>query len=108
MSHHVAHRMVIAASGSGQDRATTVETGNGIVLAVADGAGGTGGGGRAAEQAVAAIRTAAAQESGQRDGLFWADVLTMLDRSLVEDCEAGESTAVVAEPAIRTLVNFLG
>lgn len=50
-----------AASGTGQDRLAVVPRGNGVVIAVVDGAGGTGRGARAAELAVARLAAAAQQ-----------------------------------------------
>lgn len=50
---------VRGATGAGEDRLAVVPRGNGLVIAVADGAGGTGRGARAAELAVARLAAAA-------------------------------------------------
>jgi hypothetical protein len=73
-----------------QDRLACFESADGVVLVVADGAGGTGGGAMAAEAVVRAVRAAVAEERLND----WLAVLAEVDADLAG---AGQSTAVVAE-----------
>lgn len=80
---------IVAAKGSGQDRVSVVELGDGLVIALADGAGGTGNGAVAAEAIIAAIACETAMPDARRCC------------ELIEDLDAdprlggGQSTAVV-------------
>jgi serine/threonine protein phosphatase PrpC len=78
----VAHA-VLAASGNGQDRIAVVRTTGGLLLAVADGAGGTSAGAEAAEQAMQMV------SEGRPP---WAAVLEDVDKRL----GGGECALVIA------------
>lgn len=84
---------VSPARGAGEDRAVAIARGDGVVLAVADGAGGTGGGARAADAVIAAVidalRAAPTPPS-------WPDALAALDAALPR-LGPGQATAVVVE-----------
>lgn len=77
------------ARGAGEDRAAAVARGDGVVLALADGAGGTGGGARAADAVIAALSAAPTPSS-------WTDALAALDAALPR-LGPGQATAVVVE-----------
>ncbi len=80
---------VTPARGAGEDRVAVMTNDAGAVIALADGAGGTGGGARAAEAIVAALTTAPAPTS-------WRDALGALDAALPR-LGPGLATAVVVE-----------
>lgn len=80
---------VTPARGAGEDRVAITTNDAGAVIALADGAGGTGGGARAAEAIVAALTTAPAPPS-------WLDALRALDATLPR-LGPGLATAVVVE-----------
>jgi hypothetical protein len=71
-----------------EDRVKVIELDGGVVIAVADGAGGTGSGAEAAETV---IREVAAAASLQRDADGWCEVLRQADQRI----GAGEATCVV-------------
>jgi serine/threonine protein phosphatase PrpC len=77
--------LIESASATGQDRATVVPTTDGLIIALADGAGGTGSGAKAAEAAIDGVR-----------GLTSVDPEALL-RELDDPGRLGrgESTAVV-------------
>jgi serine/threonine protein phosphatase PrpC len=77
---------VAASRGSGQDRAHVFERDDGIVFALADGAGGTANGATAAQAIVDAVGTAEA-------GVDWPALLADLDQD--PRLAGGQSTAVV-------------
>jgi serine/threonine protein phosphatase PrpC len=79
---------VIAMRGSGQDRAAVIETGDGIVIALADGAGGTANGGLAAQAVIDAVTAAAHAPPA------WDALLSELDRDPAR-LGHGQTTAVV-------------
>jgi serine/threonine protein phosphatase PrpC len=79
---------VVGVRGAGQDRAGVREVGDGIVIALADGAGGTNGGAKAAQAVVDAVFTAAPQ------GPVWPLLLGELDRDTAR-LGGGQSTAIV-------------
>ena len=85
----IAHETAIAgARGAGQDRARVFDVGGGVVIALADGAGGTGNGATAAQaiiDAVGAVGTAADD---------WCTLLAGLDLD-GDRLGHGQSTAVV-------------
>jgi serine/threonine protein phosphatase PrpC len=94
-------RLVIGASSSCQDRAEIFAAPDRTVLVLADGAGGVSGGDRAASRIVETLREAVlAPESGPSD---WGRFLTRLDRTLLDDPEAGESTVVVVEVGAKAV-----
>lgn len=73
---------------AGQDRAATRATADGVLIVLADGAGGTGNGAVAAQAVVDAVLSAA--DGGQR----WSRVLEQLDQDDVH-LGGGQATAVV-------------
>lgn len=77
----------VAARGAGQDRVRVIERTDRIVIALADGAGGTGNGSVAAQAIVDAIDTASA-------GVDWAALLADLDQD-AKRLGGGQSTAVI-------------
>jgi serine/threonine protein phosphatase PrpC len=79
---------VVGMRGAGQDRAGVQEVGDGVVIALADGAGGTSGGAKAAQAVVDAVFAAASQ------GPAWPLLLAELDRDAVR-LGGGQSTAIV-------------
>jgi hypothetical protein len=86
------HTIEIAASrGSGQDRAAVFSRANGsLVVALADGAGGTGGGAEAAQAVIDAVSAAAHVDSAAS----LEELLTALERE-PERLGHGQTTAVV-------------
>lgn len=87
--HRVASVIEIsAAPGSGHDRARVLERGDELVIALADGAGGTGNGGAAAQ---AIVDAACAVEGVEHDG---CELLSALDRDRLR-LRQGQSTAVI-------------
>jgi serine/threonine protein phosphatase PrpC len=80
-----------------EDRVKVVELDGGVVIVVADGAGGTGAGAEAAE---AVVREAAATASLDRDAAEWCEVLRQADQRV----GAGESTCVVVARSARGIV----
>jgi serine/threonine protein phosphatase PrpC len=79
---------VVAARGSGQDRAFVNECDDGFVIVLADGAGGTGNGADAAQAIIDAVRTVG---TAQHD---WCALLAALDRD-GSRLGHGQSTAVI-------------
>lgn len=79
---------VVAARGSGQDRARVFECDNGCVVALADGAGGTGNGATAAQVIIDAVGAIVAAS-----GVDWSTLLADLDAD--PRLAGGQSTAVV-------------
>jgi serine/threonine protein phosphatase PrpC len=83
---------VLPASGTGEDRAIAVPTAGGYLVAVADGAGGTGGGSAAAESLIALL-------SRLTDGpasTDWFAELCKFDDDLAARRSGGQTTGVVA------------
>lgn len=80
-----------------EDRAAVYPIQGGVVLVVADGAGGLAGGGAAADWV---IRAVAAQARDLGDALnatlVWTDLLARVDGEIARGSRAGETTAVVA------------
>ena len=79
----------------GEDRLAIEATDQGLLVVVADGAGGTGGGAQAA-QAVCDAAVAAVRKQNTEGG-SWSARLTEMDLALVKAGHGGLSTAVVAE-----------
>jgi PPM family protein phosphatase len=79
---------VVGMRGAGQDRAGVQDVGDSVVIALADGAGGTSGGTKAAQAVVDAVFAAALQ------GPVWPFLLAELDRDTVR-LGGGQSTAIV-------------
>jgi serine/threonine protein phosphatase PrpC len=80
--------ITVAYQGRCEDRVKILEFDDGVVIAVADGAGGTGAGGQAAD---AVIREVMASASLERDSASWCDMLRQTDCRV----GAGEATCVV-------------
>jgi serine/threonine protein phosphatase PrpC len=83
---------VLAASGSGEDRALALLTGGNYLLAVADGAGGTGDGAAAADRLIAFI-SKLAEAAASTD---WFDALCSFDDELSLRRSGGQTTGIVA------------
>jgi serine/threonine protein phosphatase PrpC len=79
---------VVGVRDAGQDRAGVREVGDSVVIALADGAGGTGGGSQAAQAVVDAVFAAVAQ------GPAWASLLADLDRDAMR-LGGGQTTAII-------------
>ena len=79
-----------------QDRASIIPTEGGLVLVLADGAGGLAGGALAANAVVAAV-AAACMAGGSTLGSarFWVDVLEATDVQLAAQHHGGQPTAVI-------------
>src|SRR5262245_10243836 len=80
-----------------EDRVRVVELDGGVVIVVADGAGGTGAGGEAAETVIREVTAAATLD---RDAESWCDVLRQTDQRV----GAGESTCVVVARSASGIV----
>jgi serine/threonine protein phosphatase PrpC len=78
---------VVAVRGSGQDRARVFERDDGVVIALADGAGGTGNGATAAQAIIDTVGTADV-------GVDWVALLADLDQD-AKRLGGGQSTAVI-------------
>src|SRR5947209_5357896 len=79
----------------GQDRATVIEAGGSLILAVADGAGGTSHGDRAADLVIRHLEEHVARGEDLDDEGSWAAFLAEVDRTIALDPFPGETTAVV-------------
>jgi serine/threonine protein phosphatase PrpC len=79
-----------------QDRGAVIEQPNGLLLVVADGAGGLGGGAEAAERVVELVRERSASHGERLDPVVWCKVLRQADERLSMHPSAGETAAVVA------------
>jgi serine/threonine protein phosphatase PrpC len=79
---------IVAARGNGQDRASVCTVPGGLVVVLADGAGGSGAGDRAAQAIVDGVEARAVA------GADWLALLATLDRALAAHGR-GQSTAVV-------------
>ena len=83
---------VLPASGSGEDRAIAVPTAGGYLVAVADGAGGTGGGSAAADSLIAFL-SRLTEKAVSTD---WFAALCRFDDELTARRLGGQTTGVVA------------
>jgi PPM family protein phosphatase len=81
-----------------EDRTEWIDAGEAFVLVVADGAGGRAGGAAAAEAVVAHVRAVVVSMPPWQlpDPHAWVGLLSEIDERLVDDPDAGETTAVVA------------
>lgn len=79
---------VVGMRGIGQDRAAVIETADGLVIALADGAGGTANGALAAQAVIDAVTAAAHAQPA------WEVLLSQLDREPAR-LGQGQTTAVV-------------
>ena len=79
-----------------EDRLAVIEHDGGLVVVVADGAGGLSGGAGAAEMGVDGVTKAVlAGDVGTRGPDLWMRLLAELDVDIEADAQAGESTIVV-------------
>jgi serine/threonine protein phosphatase PrpC len=80
-----------------EDRIEIIEHGpDTVVLVVADGVGGRPGGGAASEMAVRLVREAVPSSLKITDHMAWYRLLGQIDRALLAEEEAGETTLVAA------------
>jgi PPM family protein phosphatase len=84
-----AHALELHVGTAGQDRAVVIERPESLVIALADGAGGTGAGAEAAQAVIDAARTVSPSPS-----IDWAALLASLDASPARLAH-GQTTAVV-------------
>jgi serine/threonine protein phosphatase PrpC len=84
------------ATGEGQDRVCVLEVGTQLVIAVADGAGGTGSGDTAADMAVSLATTFPGNIRQSADPRYWATRLAEIDSALANDPRGGQAALVVA------------
>jgi serine/threonine protein phosphatase PrpC len=89
------HAIRVERGSRGEDRAAVVHVPAGLVVVVADGAGGTGSGAAAADALCA--RVVAAAQSGARGADAWAACLREADRQARTSGVLGDTTAVVLE-----------
>ena len=78
-----------------QDRAAIIEHSEGILLVMADGAGGMAGGSEAAERVIQAVKKAPVSKKDFLNPLIWSYILSEADEELYQHPNAGETTAVV-------------
>jgi serine/threonine protein phosphatase PrpC len=83
---------VLSAPGAGEDRAIAVPAAGGYLVAVADGAGGTGGGSDAADGLIAFLSTLT-EKAASTD---WFGALCTFDDELAARRSGGQTTGVVA------------
>ncbi|MBI5545465.1 MAG: protein phosphatase 2C domain-containing protein [Deltaproteobacteria bacterium] len=86
--------LLVQARQSGDDRLAVVETDDGLVLVVADGAGGAAGGAQAASSIVDFVHSAA--RSAPLSSVCPELLLLTIDRDLADARHGGQSTAVLA------------
>ncbi|MHC4563676.1 MAG: protein phosphatase 2C domain-containing protein [Planctomycetota bacterium] len=86
---------VVAAGKHGQDRAEVVPCDQGVVVIVADGAGGTSGGGEAADSIVMWTKAMVSRTADLIDTEVWRCLLIDVDHQL-DSIASGQTTAVVA------------
>jgi hypothetical protein len=89
--------ITVAFQCKSEDRVKVVELDEGVVIAVADGAGGSGAGDQAAETV---IREVTASASLEHDATAWCDILRQTDHRI----GVGESTCVVVARSARGMV----
>jgi len=82
-------------TGTNQDRAAIIEHPQGLLLVMADGAGGIAGGREAAERVIQAVEEAQVPETEFLNPLRWCYILSQADEELYQHPIAGETTAVV-------------
>jgi serine/threonine protein phosphatase PrpC len=88
---------VVPQRGAGQDRAAVVRVAEGVVIALADGAGGTGHGAVAAQAVIEAVT------QGAPAGRAWWELLEALDRDGAR-LGHGQTTAVVLSVTPRAIM----
>jgi PPM family protein phosphatase len=79
-----------------QDRATVLEYPQGLLLIIADGAGGMGGGAEAAELVIQIVKEMVEPKTKFSNSLIWQSILQEADTRLLTHPIAGETTAVIA------------
>lgn len=84
-------QLVEASEGRGQDRIFVLNRADRMVIAVADGAGGTGAGDVAADTVIREVESAA-----DADSIDWSDVLQQVDLRIPD----GQTTAVVVDVSV--------
>jgi serine/threonine protein phosphatase PrpC len=89
-------RIVEACAGDGEDRAAVMELPCGIDIVVADGAGGISGGAEAADIVVRIAAESAPSIGKPRRPAAWRRLLAEMDRAVMNDPRAGQTTVVVA------------
>src|SRR5688572_30838093 len=97
MSHFETTAVTAAYRQRCEDRVKVVEFDDGVVIVVADGAGGSGWGAEAAETVIREMTAAASLE---RDADSWCEALRQTDHRI----GAGESTCVVVARSARGIV----
>jgi serine/threonine protein phosphatase PrpC len=85
-------QLVLSANSTGQDSILVLPTDFGTLLAVADGAGGTGGG---AEAATLAIRLIQEQAASLKSVMDCEQLLSKMDCAIENETSGGQTTAVV-------------
>ena len=90
---------------AGEDRLLLREHGDGVVVLVADGAGGISGGAEAAALVVATVEVALADPAFDPwRAVSWTELLARADLLIADDHQAGETTAVVVAVSARGVV----
>ncbi len=84
-----------AVASENQDQAAIIEHPKGLLLVIADGAGGLGGGREAAELLIKIVKETAVPATEFLNPLMWCTILTQADEQLSAHPIAGETTAVV-------------
>ncbi len=84
-----------ATTSENQDRAEMIEHPKGLLLIIADGAGGLGGGSEAAEIVIQIVKETSVSEAEFSNPLRWGHILTEADHQLYAHPIAGETTAVI-------------
>jgi serine/threonine protein phosphatase PrpC len=97
MAHFETTSITVAYRRLCEDRVKVIEFDEGVVIIIADGAGGTGAGGQAAD---AVIREVTAAASLEHDSLTWCGILRQTDFRI----GAGESTCVVVARGTNGIV----
>jgi serine/threonine protein phosphatase PrpC len=92
--------IVLSASGRGQDRALSLPLAPGYLVAIADGAGGTGGGAAAAQGLIDFVSGMSARAASTD----WFAALCTFDQSLSAQSSGGQTTGVVAFVAGERIV----
>ena len=84
-----------AATVENQDRVTFLEYPQGLLLIIADGAGGMGGGAEAAELVIQIVTKTVGPQTEFANPLIWRNILQVADNRLLAHRLAGETTAVI-------------
>jgi len=92
-----------AANSKNQDRATFLEYPQGLLLIIADGAGGMGGGAEAAELVIQIVKEQIGPNIQFTNPLIWNNILQETDSRLLAHPIAGETTAVIVAISNRII-----